>query len=209
MDYSEWKYLYPPRAEHIITRDVIKMYEMRGWWGQYKKNGTSTTVTVDPQGNVRFMTRHAEPHKAWQCPTWLLASILERVPKNVWTMFVAELLHSKTPSIKDTLFIYDVVVYKSQHLVGTSFQERQKILNSIFPCEGKEEYSHWELCAGVWRAKNLTQNLTEVFQAIEDPKVDEGLVLKNPKDVLDPGTQQKNNTRWQVKVRYPTKNYQF
>jgi len=209
MNYSTYTYLYPPRAGHVITSDLLHMYEERGWVAQYKKNGTSTTITIDPLGNVKFMTRHATAHKAWQCPTWLQVALLQYFPAKRWTMIIAELLHNKTPSIKDTLYIYDVIVYQNTHLIGSTFNGRQKILDGIFPHEGKEADSHWEISAGIWRAKNLTSGFHKAFADIADPKIDEGLVVKDPAAKLKWCNKAENNTSWQVKCRYPTKNSQF
>jgi len=186
------------------------MYEKRGWWAQYKKNGTCTTITLDPAGDLKFMTRHAEKHKAWQCPPWLGAFLLNIMPAKCWTMLVAELLHSKTPTIKDTLFIHDVIVYKSTHLIDSSFAQRQIILDGILPtAEATEHYSHWEIAAGVWRAKNLKSGFVEAFDNIKNPRIDEGLVVKDPAGKLKWCIKEDANKSWQAKARYPTKNYQF
>jgi hypothetical protein len=217
MDYTAWKFLYPPRAEHVVTSDMLPMYEQRGWVYQYKKNGTSTTITIDPDGNVRFMTRHGDVHRAWVCPTWLQVALLQYVPAKRWTMLVAELMHSKTPTIKDTLYIYDVIVYQSQHLIGYTLNERLKILDGVFPRTEDEadvvninwQRSHWVIQNGIWLAKTFTQGASEAFHGIKNPKIDEGLVVKDPKSKLKWCNKATANEAWQVKVRYPTKNFQF
>lgn len=209
MNYKEWKYLYPPRPEFVITSDMLPMYEARGWYHQYKKNGTCTTVTIDPKGNVKFMSRHATAHKAWRCPEWLSLAIAQYFPRKVWTMAVAELLHSKTPTIKDTLYFHDIIVAHSMHLIGSTFEERQAILDGYLPMEGAEAQSHWVLQAGIWRAKNIPTGHADAFLGIRNASIDEGLVLKDPKGKLRWCNKADANNSWQVKCRYPTKNYQF
>jgi hypothetical protein len=207
--YTSWQYLYPPRPEHVITSDVIALYEQRGWVAQYKKNGTCAVVTISPTGDVTVHDRRAAKLKSWQCPKDLANILRARVTQKRWTMLIAELLHSKTPTIKDTLYVRDIIVYQNTHLVGTTWQERQVILDAIIPRSGAETYSHYEVDEGLWRAKTLQGNLTQLFLAIDNPKIDEGLVLFDPAGKLKWCIKEGGNASWQVKVRYPTKNYQF
>lgn len=207
--YSEYKFLFPPRPEHVVTSDLIEHYEGRGWKYQYKKNGTSTVITISPKGEIDFRTRHGDKHKAWSCPESLRHALLARVPAKRWTVLVAELLHSKTPTIKDTFFIYDLLVHQSTHLIDVSLEERLLILDGMFPCQGAEAQTHWVLCEGIWRAKTFERGGSKAFSTIRNAKIDEGLVFKDPKAKLKWCYREKANSSWQVKVRYPTKNYQF
>jgi len=208
VDYSSWKYLYPPRPEHVITSDLLPLYESRNWVGQYKKNGTCVTITIDPKGSLLVCDRYGNKLKSWQCPPWLGLFILNNVPNKRWTMLVAELLHSKTPTIKDTLYLRDVIVYQNIHLIGTTFNERQHILGGLFSERIKEEYSHWEITSNIWLAKNFDSNFAEKFKKIKDPRIDEGLVLIKPDAKLKWCLKEGSNSM-SVKCRYPTKNYQF
>lgn len=36
-DYTEFKFLYPPRPDFVLTYDRIPYYESDGWVGQFKK----------------------------------------------------------------------------------------------------------------------------------------------------------------------------
>ena len=57
-------------------------------------------------------------------------------------------------------------------------------------------------------ARTYTKDLTALYRGLSDP-LDEGLVLKNPEAVLAECHRDGLNAGWQVKVRRPTKNYQF
>jgi len=208
-EYKAWKYLYPPRPEHVVTSDLLRLYEGRGWVAQYKKNGTCVTVTIAPEGKVTVCDRRGGVLKSWQCTARLKDILRAQVPAQRWTMLVAELMHSKTPTIKDTLYIRDIIVYQDTHLIGTTFTERQLILDALFPREGAESYSHWQLTEGVWRAKVLTSGFEALFLSIKQPKIDEGLVLFDPNGKLKWCVKPTSNESWQVKCRHPTKNYQF
>jgi hypothetical protein len=211
--YNEFKYLYPPRPEFILSWDRIPYYEKLGWIGQYKKNGTCTILAVGPQDGdtaVIAMGRHAEDHKAWKLNDYLREKLIELLPENSWTVLIAEVMHSKTPTIKDTLYIHDLVVHKSEFLMGSTFKSRQQILDKILPVED-ETYSHYVVDHKnkLWRAKNITEDILGHFQRIKDTRIDEGIVLKDPTGKLKPCDKSDSNKSWQAKVRHPHKNYSF
>jgi hypothetical protein len=157
-----------------------------------QKNGTCTVVTVDPKGKVFFWTRHKEPHKAWT-PTTELKDYFSRFPDSVW---VGELLHSKGPSVKNFLYLIDVLGYEGSPLFGTMLTARQERLQGL------------PACSQVGMVRNYETGFCELFNGLSDP-LDEGLVLKNPKAMLQACYREGNNTNWQVKCRRGTKNYTF
>lgn len=208
MDYKEFKYLYPPRPEFVLTYDRIPYYEADGWVAQYKKNGTCTIIAMSPTGEFTAMNRHAENHKAWQLTPHIQNVLRQYLPKGSWTVLVAEIMHSKTPTIKDTVYIHDVIVHLSRQLVGSTFGERQKLLIELLP-KGKECYSHYEIDPKVWRARLLTKDILKAFHDIKDPTIDEGVVMKRLIGKLKDCYKPTANNAWSAKVRYPHKNYQF
>ena len=206
LPYSKWQFLSPPRPEQVIASATIGFYEAQGWIGQYKKNGTCTLIGVAPDGSIEHLTRHNTPHKRWALTdkTRKLASFC---PKGKWTVFVAELMNEKTPTIKDTLYIFDIVVADSKQLIGTTFIERQSYLTDLFPTPIGETSSHYTMTDNLWLAKPIISDLEATFALIRAQKdlSNEGLVLKNPSGVLEmmrPG----GNQGWQVKVRVPVPN---
>ena len=127
MKYSKYTYLYPPRPEKAIPPGLLAAYEDKGWVGQYKKNGTCNVTFVSPEKEITVMTRHDAKHKAW-APTEASNKFFKELPGDGWYVFVSELLHSKTPTIKDTHYIFDILVYDGEHLSGMSFINRMDIL---------------------------------------------------------------------------------
>lgn len=206
--YDEYLYLYPPRPENAITPDRIAYYEKQGWVGQYKKNGTNSVVALSPDGKFTAMNRHKEEHRAWQLTDHVKEVLIELLPRNSWTVLVGEILHNKTPTIKDTMYFHDVLVLNSTYLLGSTFEHRQQWLAEILP-SNVESYSHYVVTEKVWRARTFTSGLSERFKAIKDTKIDEGLVLKKPQSTLKYCDIEKNNTSWQIKCRYPTKIYNY
>jgi hypothetical protein len=130
-------------------------------------------------------------------------------PPGDWYVLCAELLHSKTKTIKDTLFIHDILVEKSVFLLDSTFADRQKILEPFKT--NVEAWSHYVIDGQnkLWLAKNFTTGFRTLFDAIRDPTIDEGLVLKDPQGRLKMCVSPTDNASWCVKARYPTKNYRF
>ena len=137
MKYDEYSYLWPPRPSNAIPYDMLKFYELRKYWAQVKKNGTCTVIFA--RGNeVIFKTRHNDDdHKMWS-PTPEHIRFFQGGDK--WNVYCAELLHSKTPHVKNQLYIFDKIVDEGVHLVGTKFEERQLILQSQWVDDLEKEH---------------------------------------------------------------------
>ena len=208
--YKEFQYLYPPRPEHVLSSDRLPYYEKDGWVAQYKKNGTCTIVATGPdgKGGMQFiaMNRHKENHKAWQLTTDIKEALSKLLPHHCWTVLVGEILHSKTPTIKNTIFFHDILVMNGEYLLDTTFAQRQIWLTALLP-SNVESYSHYAVTEHVWRAKLLVKDFAKHFESIKNQVVDEGLVLKKPNAKLKMCDSEKTNSGWQAKVRYAKKHY--
>lgn len=209
MDYSEFKYLWPPRPEKAIPSNLLGFHKKRGYVAQFKKNGTCSVIAVSPDRKLICMNRHNSEHKLWE-PTKASSEIFKAIPGKGWYVFVAELLHSKVSNgQKDTNYIFDMIVENSVHLVGVSFVERQQKLQDLFLSGNEDETtSHYVLNANTWLAKNHTEGFKELFEGISSEE-DEGLVLKDPRSELNNCFRPSTNSDWQVKCRKPHKNYGF
>jgi hypothetical protein len=208
--YTKYSPLYPPRPEAAIPSQMLLFYEKKGWVAQYKKNGTYCVIWVTPKREVIIKTRHTTNHKAWSMTEYLKQEILARFPEKKWFVLCAELLHSKTSTIKDTLYIHDLLVWKSQFMLASTFMERQLLLDERF-MTNVEAQTHY-VCddrGKLLYAKRFTKDFKSLFNAIKEPKIDEGLVLKNPEGKLRSCISSKENSSWQVKCRKKTKNYNF
>jgi len=188
---ADWA--WPPRPTKAISPSLIPWYESKGYIAQIKKNGTCTVITIDDEGNVTFRTRHRDAHKAWT-PTQELTNWFAGFRN---TIFIGELLHSKGPSVKDTIYLFDVVRYLGRNLVGTTLAERLEILSNIHPLTTKV------VIADVHKSE-----LQGLFHSLHDA-LDEGVVLKDPKAKLRDVQREGLNSGWMVKCRRSTKNYSF
>lgn len=187
--------IFPPRPENAINPLMIPFYEKRGWWADIKKNGTCTVIDVQDDGAVEWWTRHGERHRQWT-PTAELTAFFQNFPGST---IVGELLHNKGPSVKNTIYVFDIIRHDGNSLIGTTFRHRRE---KVLPEIAKVVPLH----GNVWIAKTHTRDLLGLFKGLHDP-LDEGVVLKNPDGILEPCWSKTNNNGWQVKSRRPHKNY--
>ena len=202
--YITFQYLFPPRPEKAISRDLLPIFERRGWVGQYKKNGTNTIIYHEPEHKLQYWNRH-EKTQSWNSIPAIDQFFKELFP-NQWFVLVAELLHQKHPAVKNTLFIHDILVCQSELLTDITYEDRLKILSNLFPTN-VEAASHTVVTENIWVAKTFKKDFVGLFNAIKDPKLDEGLVLKDPNAKLKSCNKADTNSGWQIKCRYATKNY--
>ena len=208
MQFASYTYLWPPRPERAIPREMLGFYQKRGWIAQAKMNGTCNVLAVAPDKSLKCMSRHQDEHKLWK-PTEASSAAFEALPGKGWYVFVAELLHSKVEGLRDTNFVHDVLVNDGEYLVGKTFVERQNILRSLFLKGGEAETeSHVVVTPHTWLAKNRLANFDAFYDSLD--KVEhEGIVLKDPNAPLVLCSRQGANANWQVKSRRQHKNYSF
>ncbi len=208
MDYTDYSYLYPPRPDTKIPQGMLGFYQKRGYVAQVKKNGTCTVIFANAD-QVIYKTRHGDvdngEHKMWS-PKPEHTAFFKSVAKKGWSVFVAELLHSKTPHIKHDLFVFDQLVHESEQLVGTKLSERLSLLEETLGTGTFEKDKH-RVHEHVARAHSFKDGFNEIFTHLAPE--DEGVVLKNPKALLSMCSKETSNNDWQVKSRIPHKNYGF
>ena len=196
-------YLWPPRPEKKVMPDVLPMFNLKGWGADVKMNGTCTVLSFDPgTAQLEPWTRHKELHSLWRPD--LTSPCLRRLRELRGGLYVlvGELLHSKVKGIRDTLFLFDVLVADGQDQVGRTLTERRSLLHSLW---SEVPGSHYNVVdERLWTANLLDCNFRELFDSLKNPE-DEGIVLKNPNAPLEPCYHQVNNQGWQVKCRRPTK----
>jgi hypothetical protein len=203
VDYTDFSYLWPPRPENKVPKAVLADYEKNGWIAQRKKNGTCTVVFCRGD-TIIFKTRHNDDHRMW-IPNKEHIDFFRGLSDH-WNVFVGELLHSKTPHIKDHLVLFDQIVANGKHLVGSKLMERQELLKQRWPT-GESLKDTVKITKYFSRIKNFKAGFRTLFNDMAPE--DEGLVLKDPNAPLQPCWRQTANNEWQVKSRIPTKNLSF
>jgi hypothetical protein len=205
LPYNSFAYIKPPRAEAKRSPIAIGQYERRGWQGQVKKNGTNSVVFVPPTRKVFGWNRHAEAHRAWQfsgAPAEA-SEVFQSLPGEKWFVFNGELLHSKGPGYKNIHFLYDMLVCEGVHLTGTTYEYRYQLMLDLLLSGNRltdsalAEHDHYTVNPLTWIARNYT-NTRHLFDTLpEAPKVNEGVVMRDPKGVYYGA----KADSWMVKIR--------
>lgn len=219
MQYSKPEFLYPPRPENAVASGMLTFYERRGWWAQIKKNGDCCVIMTNGR-DVIFKTRHGDDVGRWTPNKTTLSFFGGQKTPGKWNVYVAELLHSHGTILKDHLYIFDTIVRDGIQLVGTTFAQRQEMLaeqttswleESQWDNIGTEPADRTPIIPGVSVAKCFKSGFSTLFKDISAAatKDDEGLVLKNPRGILQPCFKATSNDGWMVKVRRPNKNLSF
>lgn len=208
MRYEAYRFLWPPRPEKAAPPELIGFYERRGWIAQIKKNGTCTVI-FSRGDEVIFKTRHNDDHKSWS-PQPSHSEFF--AGRGDWNVYVAELLHSKGPTVKNHLYLFDILVNDGEALIGTTLNERQQILQERFPSPKADILGSR---AGIG-ARMIAQDVSQAAP-IANPSaawptlgpLDEGFVFKDPAAKLAACIVPSSNGGWQTKIRRPHENYSF
>ena len=207
MDYTEYRYLFPPRPEKPVHRTQLGFFQKQGWHAQKKKNGTCTVIFARGD-QVIFKTRHnasgkGDDHKLW---TPQDDHIHFFRGSTGWNVFTAELLHSKVADgPKHQLYIFDQLVKNGVSLVGTKFGDRIADLHATY--KGRNEGDLTRVAPRISIANSIDSGFVKVFDTLN--KEDEGLVLKDPNARLKECFKMDSNKSWQVKCRLPFGNGSF
>ena len=215
VEYSG-KIMFPPRPSRKIPPEKVADYESKGYFSQFKFNGTRTLVEFK-DGKINLWTRHKAPHKQYKL-TKGMESNLKRIQETLGPdeshILDGELMHSKTKGLKDTLILFDLLVYKNEYLLDTKALERYLLLQAILDEPDCRESVTGKRIAikvmeHVWLAETFCTNFEDRFNhAIELDEV-EGLVLKKVVGKLERGFREENNGSWLIRCRKPHKNYGF
>ncbi len=117
-------------------------------------------------------------------------------------------INSKGEVFNHKLVIFDVLVYNGTQTIGMSFDERIKLLNTLFKSAEYDGYIN-KVDNNVYIVKSFYENFDTIYQKIVQIDMYEGWVLKKRTSKLKNGLSEKNNTDSQIKFRKPTKNYSY
>ncbi len=201
-------YLFPPRPEAIAPPSTLGIFESRGYWAQPKMNGSCGVLFMDGL-SCRMMGRHMN----YFTRELLSPQQLSKLHRNSgWMALVGEYLNKsqKDASGKPLqgFVIFDILAHRSQHLVGSSFLERQQLLDTLYDLREHDAYID-TIGPSLYRAKNFQSGFSEIWKEMTKIQMYEGMVLKRPDGILENGIREKNNTGWQAKCRKSTRNYRY
>lgn len=208
--YSAFSYIYPPRPETKSPPSGLKTYERMGFIGQPKLNGSNATLYTDGSA-IKFMGRDNNTFVSQLIKPEHLKALHRGAG---WTVVCGEYMNKSKKDGKGKTFngvfvIFDILVLNGRHLVGSSVQERQDILDNLYPYkEHFDEYISY-VSPSVYRVHNFTVGFDSIYSRVIKIDMYEGWVLKRPSGKLENGVRQGNNMGWQLKVRKETRNYSY
>jgi ATP-dependent DNA ligase len=218
MKYNKYMYLFPPRPVQTTHNAELSKYDNNQYIAQPKYNGTCCNVFISPT-EVIVMNRH----KGTITSEYSHIDFRGMYKGNGWMVICGEFLNKNKKGEDGNPFnlkfvIWDILVLNGEYMLGSTFEERMKILESLYPCQrmfvgedGMKIYKHVCCTAhkNIYRAPCYEKNFDSLYQSIVDTDLYEGLVLKRKNAKLNYGLTEKNNNDWQIKCRKPTKNYDF
>lgn len=213
--YNNFRYYFPPRPEIKSPQNRLPIYEKMGFWGSPKLNGscsmlyTNSSLYTD-SAHMKFMGRHQNTFAHEIIPKEDLVALHK---SSGWQVLVGEYMNKSKKDANGKIFngylvLFDILVYNSKYLTGTTYQERQELLETLFP---SFKYDKWidQVSKNVYKVKNFKSGFVALYNEIIEIDMYEGLVFKRPQGILEMGLREINNTGWQVKIRKPTKNYTY
>lgn len=216
MQMNRFFYIYPPRPVGAIEfkSEYFESLKAKGWVGQMKLNGQRNLLYVRPDGEIELWNRHREKHRNFVMPPWLNDQIKStlNLSEGKWTVLDGELLHAKDSTTKNIMYFWDVLVYNSEYLLNTSYQQRYDLLTqNIIPIAGLTPTDEAiKISDNLWVAYNIPPSGWDECWKLTSKSYVEGLVFKNLQATLKPGFNKENNGDWLIRCRKPKNNtYSF
>ena len=104
--------------------------------------------------------------------------------------------------------IFDQIVLNNEYLLDSTFEERIKIIESLYKPIDETEFLY-KISDNIYMVKTFYKDFEKIYNKLIEIDMFEGLVMKRLNGKLEMGRREKNNVSTQLKVRKPTKNYSY
>jgi len=207
--YDKYFYYYPPRPEQKVPVSALDTYDNTMFLGQPKLNGSCCNLFVDDK--VIQKGRHNNTLTNYNLSDVEVMDVLHSAKG--WNVFVGEYMNKSKKDEYGELFnhkyvMFDKLVHDGEYLLGTSFDERVKLMIEIYKPISETKYLY-QISENIWMVKTFYENFTEIWEDIVKTDMLEGFVMKRKTAKLQRGSREKNNHLSQFKCRKETKNYTF
>ncbi len=207
--YKKYRYIYPPRPESKVRYTELPKYDNNTYLGQPKLNGSNCEVYTNGV-DVYIMNRH----KGELSNVKLGKKVFTDLHRGEGWMVLNGEYMNKAKKGKDCLefnnkfVIFDILVYNGKQTIGTTFEERVDLLKNLYD---SKEYDNIirKINNDIYIVETFFEGFQDIYKNLISIDMYEGFVLKKKKSKLKNGISQKNNSGSQIKVRKPTKNYDF
>ena len=212
MDYKEYRYIFPPRPKNAIPQTDINFWDNGRMLAQPKLNGSNCIVFTNGVEH-HVMNRHYQRITNVDIDITELNTALN-VKNGEWYVINGEYMNKSKSDENNKVFnhkfvIFDILVYKSEYLIGKTFNERVELMDEIFGTKESEKEYLYSISENIYRVKTYYNDFLKVFEELIKIDMYEGLVMKRKNATLEAGWNENNNVKSQLKARKPTKNYRF
>lgn len=194
-------FIFPPRpATGSVVPDgaLFRQYEQSGFWiAQAKLNGSNTVAWIK-KSQIKLWNRHGQK-SSYEIPKSLASFLVEHFDDCVVNF---ELLHKRTRHIKDTIYLYDILVHEGEWLVSRTYWDRFDLLKSLLPpAVPLMRLPVDSVAPSVWLARCIPGPWGKLYGRYGQIPEFEGLILKKLTGRLEPGMREKNNGLWSLRAR--------
>ena len=188
--YPNRPILIPPDPKNPLEPkpDYLTGLEDR-YVAEQKWNGDNTLIFTD---TLELWNRSRARLK--YAPAGKVREELEQLPKGC--LINAELVHNHTKTVKNTIIIHCIMIYKGEPLFGKTWADSRAILEEF-------KYGEHVRLSPLW-----TSGFFDLWNKA-DGEVIEGIVLKDPSGLLKFSMVPIADISWMLKVRKPCKKYSF
>jgi hypothetical protein len=211
MKYPKFSFIYPPRPKNSVSPTELNYFENQCLIAQPKINGSNTVLFLNKEQLI-VMNRHGQRLTGFSINTDEILSLYKGT--GGWMVLNAEYLNkSQTDEtgrvFNHKLIIFDILVYDSNYLVGSTFESRVKLLDELYGNKECDKEYLYNISENVYRVKTYTENFENLFNNLIKIGMYEGLVFKRMSGKLEMGLRELNTCASQFKIRKGTKSYKY
>jgi hypothetical protein len=210
MKFPNYKFVFPPRPKNSVSPTELQYFENQGLLAQPKINGSNTVLFLNKEQLI-VMNRHGQRLTGFSINT---DEILSLYKGTGWMVLNAEYLNKSQTDETGRVFnhklvIFDILVYDSNYLVGSTFESRVKLLDELYENKECDKEYLYNISENVYRVKTYTENFENLFNNLIKIGMYEGLVFKRMSGKLEMGLRELNTSSSQFKIRKGTKSYKY